>query len=276
MRTAIFFDTLPTRFCGDPATSEPTDERWASIAESVGGYTTPNELAVLNLAASLLPPDEAYLEVGTFKGRSLCAAVQGNTESTFVAIENFREFGMDGQEARAELLTNIDTHAENARLSLHDGDAFALIGRAGILDRPVGVYFYDGEHTLLAHYLALAVVEPVLADEALVLVDDASWPLVQRAHRLYLERHPGWSVAARWDATRADDPRWANGLHALVYRRPPGSSRRLSSVDRALLRYQVSVQSRVNKAAWSVARRAPGPVTAAARAVLGRSRAITS
>jgi len=190
-------------------------------------------------------------------------------------MENFLEFGMAGQEARAELTDNLSRFGGAADIRLIEGDAFTLMAQPGVVDRPVGLYFYDGEHTLLAHYLALAVVEPLLADEALVLIDDASWPVVQRAHRIFLRRHPGWRIVATWDAEHADDARWSNGLHALVFRRTDGR-RRLSRTDELLRHYQTSVQDRLNKVAWGFADRFPGPVRRLAGLVLSRSRAIGS
>lgn len=276
MHTSRFFDALTSAFPGDPQSTDPNDPRWRTMTDEVCGFTSPNELAVLNVAAAALPADEAYLEVGTFKGRSLVAAVQGNDGKKFYAMENFLEFGMAGLEARAELKDNLTRFAADADVRLLEGDAFTLMAQDGVIDRPVGVYFYDGEHTLLSHYLALAVAEPLLADEALVLIDDATWPVVQRAHKLFLKRHPGWTIAATWDAQHADDPRWANGLHALVFRRVGGRRRVLSRTDEALRRYQTTVQDRANKVAWAAAARFPGPVKKLAGLALSRSRAIGS
>lgn len=276
MQTSRVFAAIADAFPGDPQSTDPIDPRWQAMTDEVTGFTSANELAVLNLAAAALPDDEAYLEVGTFKGRSLVGAVQGNEGKAFYAMENFLEFGMAGQEARAELEDNLRRFAGDADVRLLEGDAFTLMAEDGVVDRPVGVYFYDGEHTLLSHYLALAVVEPLLADEALVLVDDATWPVVQRAHKLFLKRHRGWEITATWDARYADDPRWANGLHALVFRRVGGHRRGLSRTDEALRQYQTTVQDRLNKMAWGAARRFPGPVKKVAGLVLSRSRAIGS
>lgn len=273
MDTAAFSTQLQHAFPGDPQTTDPVDPRWAQIAQDVAGYTGPNELAILNVAAGLLADDESYLEVGTYKGRSLCAAMQDNGTKDFFAMENFMEFGMAGQEARAELHDNLRRYAGDAAVHLLEGDCFKLMAQPGTVTKPVGVYFYDGEHTLLSHYLALAVVEPLLADEALVLVDDATWPLVQRAHRLFLGRHPGWTIAATWDAEHADDPRWSNGLHALVFKRT-APQRGLSSTDEALRIYQTRVQDRVNAVLWKGVSIFPGPFKAAAKVMLSRSRAI--
>lgn len=274
MNTDDFLANLPAAFEGDPRHSDPVDPRWARMVGDVAGFTGPNELAVLQAAAASMPDDEAYLEVGTFKGRSLCAAVQDNAGKDFYAMENFLEFGMQGVEARSELMSNLTTHASDVDVVLLEGDCFRLMSDRSLITRPVGVYFYDGEHTLLSHYLALAVVEPLLADEALVLVDDASWPVVQRAHRLFLARHPGWSIAATWDASRPDDPRWSNGLHALAFRRVPGSARRLSARDEFLRRYQVHVQSRINTLVWRAANKFPTPFKVLAGIFLSRSRSI--
>ncbi|KLO61886.1 hypothetical protein AA983_13080 [Dermacoccus sp. PE3] len=274
MKTSAFFEALPALFTPDVHSGDPVDGAWKDLTAQVAGYTAVNELAVLNEAARHLPEGEAYLEVGTFKGRSICAAVRGNAGKKFVVMENFMEFGMAGEMARKELMTNLAQHASDADVELLEGDCFKLMVEPGALDRPVGVYFYDGEHTLLSHYLALAVVEPLLADEALVLIDDASWPVVQKAHKLFLQRHKGWEIVETWDAAHADDPRWANGLHALTFRRVPGTTRKLSGTDEALRRYQVTVQDRVNAVMWKAVGIVPGPITAVAKVLLGRSRKI--
>ncbi len=274
MDIQAFLDHVPTLFPGDPQDTEPTDPYWEDLKADVNGYTSANELAILHLAASLLPDDEAYLEVGTFKGRSMCGSVRDNAGKRFYAMENFLEFGMTGIEARTELMSNLEKYAKGAEVKLLEGDCFRLLAEPGIIDRPVGVYFYDGEHTKLAHYLALAAVEPLLADEALVLIDDATWPVVQDAHEKYLANNPEWSIVARWDARFDNDPRWSNGLHALAFRRTEPS--KLSRKDEMLRRYQVSVQNRINRIGWKLANRFPGMMKFAAGLVMSRSHTIES
>lgn len=225
MRVDDFLAEVDKAFDGDPRTSAPVDPTFERIAATVNGYTSANELAVLNVAARVMPADECYLEVGSYKGRSMCAAVQGVTDKAFYVVENYLEFGMQGQEARAELEDNLRTHAAHADVRLIEGNCFSLLRRPGLIDRPVGVYFYDGEHTGLSHYLALGIIEPWLADEAIILVDDATYPMVSGAHEDFIARHPQWRVERRWDAETNGDPRWANGLHALSFRRDVATAR---------------------------------------------------
>lgn len=272
MDTSAFFQQAPELFHGDPADSEPIDTWWDDLKADVTGFTSSNELAMLNLAAKLLPDNEAYLEIGTFKGRSMCATVRDNADKRFYAMENFLEFGMAGQEARAELMDNLEKYAKGADIELLEGDCFDLMAQPGLIDRPVGVYFYDGEHTFLAHYLSLAVVEPLLADEALILVDDATWPVVNRAHARFLAKNPEWTIVEKWDAKVDNDPMWANGLHALKFVRTQPS--KLTTGQEILRRYQVHLQSRINRLAWKLGAKLPRIMKFAERLVISRSRAV--
>ena len=267
MHLEAFLEEVEQAFGGEPQERDPLDPRFAELASDVVGYTSAGELAVLNAAARVMPPDECYLEVGSYKGRSMCAAVQGVSDRTFYVLENYLEFGMQGQQAREELERNLEAHASHADVRLLEGNCFELLRRPGIIDRPVGVYFYDGEHTGLSHYLALGIIEPWLADEAIVLVDDATYPMVSDAHAAYIARHPQWQVLRRWDARENNDPRWANGLHALAFRRDEASARGSAEpwdVRWRRLAYRAALGPG-QKAAWTAIERFPGLIPLAKR-----------
>lgn len=276
MDTAAFAAELDGLFAGPLEDGVPADGRFAEVTERVSGFSTPAELAVLNHAAARLPAGEAYLEVGTFKGRSLAGALLDAPDRAFVAVENFQEFGMLAVESRAELDSVVTEYGDGRRLTLHDGDCFRVLARAGAVPEPVGVYFYDGAHTGLAHYLALGVVEPLLADEALVLVDDATWPMVAESTRRYLARHPGWTVLRDIRAASDHDPRWANGLLVLAYHRPAGAARAMAPDVRWRRLLQVYARGPATGLIWRTLHRFPGLVPLAKRLVPGRSRTVSS
>ena len=131
MDTAAFAAGLDGLFDGPLADGVPRDPRFTEITADVAGFSTPAELAVLNLAARMLPAGEAYLEVGTYKGRSLAGTLIDAPDRTYVAVENFQEFGMLAGESRAELQRALDSYAKDRRLTLHDGDCFAVLADAG-------------------------------------------------------------------------------------------------------------------------------------------------
>lgn len=276
MDCSSFVAEIDGLFVSDLAEGRPKDARFAAIAEDVAGFCTPAELAVVNAAARSLPEGEAYLEVGTFKGRSICAAALDAPGRRLYAVENFQEFGMLSDSARDELQANLRRHTSGASLRLLEGDCFRLLAHRDAIAEPVGVYFYDGAHTWLSHYLALGVVEPLLADEALVLVDDASWPVVQRATRAYVARHQGWEVLRDIRAEHDHDPRWANGLMVLRWARPAGkrSGRRMSWDVRVLRVVQTQVVGRWEALAWRALHRFRWLVPVARRLVPKRSRTV--
>jgi Methyltransferase domain len=272
--TSAFAAALDGVFTGPPAGGLPADPRFTEISAHVSGHSTPAELAVLNLAARLLPEGEAYLEVGALKGRSMAGALVDAPHRTYVTVESFREFGMLAEASRAELAATLDRYGKGHRVLLREGDCFAVLVRPGAVPEPVGVYFYDGAHTGLAHYLALGVVEPLLADEALVLVDDSSYPMVEAATRRYLERHPGWTVLRDMRAERDHDPRWGNGLMVLAWRRPPGSLPRMAVDVRWRRLVQVHARGPATSVIWRALNRFPALVPVATRLVPKRSRTV--
>lgn len=223
MDTAEFAARLPACFpAADLYADAPLDRRFGKVVETVDGMSTEHTLTLLNLAASLLPTGESYLEVGSYRGRSAVGAALGNPGQAFTAIENFREFGLDPAESERLLRAALADWDVADRVRLLRGDGFRLL-LAGAVPGPVGVYFYDGAHSRLAQHLGLGLAEPVLADEALVVVDDASWPQVERSTARYVARHPGYELLFDLRAGRAEDPRWCNGVKVYAWHRPPGA-----------------------------------------------------
>ena len=51
MDTNAFFAQAPTLFHGDPQDTDPIDPYWDEVKADVVGFTSSNELAMLNLAA---------------------------------------------------------------------------------------------------------------------------------------------------------------------------------------------------------------------------------
>lgn len=219
MNLEAFQAGLAGLFGGDLRADHPVDRRFQKVLADVPGMATEHKLALLNLAAAHLEPGEAYLEVGSFKGLSLIGAMLGNADRRFYAIENFLEFNPD-RRARAELEANLARWVEPGRARLLEGDCFDLLRRGAGLKEPVGVYFYDGAHGRLPHYLALGVAEPWLADRALVVIDDASWPIVARATDRYVAAHPGYRLLFDLAAEHEEDPRWWNGVRVYGFERP--------------------------------------------------------
>jgi predicted O-methyltransferase YrrM len=218
-----FARALPRLFADYPRSRHPRDRRFAPILEDVGGLARENNLALLNLAASLLAPGESYVEVGSFKGLSLIAAMLGNA-GDFVGVDDFSM----GEGSRALLEANLRRHGLAGHTIL-EGDALRLL-RAGALEgRRVGVYYYDAAHDYRSQLDALRLVEPHLVDGALMIVDDTDWPQVARALRDYRRRQPRARLLLELDGKDRGQPWWWEGVQVLAWGAPSSAGRGVSA-----------------------------------------------
>ena len=124
MDVQAFQARLPQAFDEFPG-GRALDPRFADVLEAVPGLAAVNNLALLNVAASLLEPAESYVEVGTFRGTSLIAAMLGN-DADFVAIDDFSM----GRESRDALDENLARFGLKGRPAVLEGDAFEDGGRS--------------------------------------------------------------------------------------------------------------------------------------------------
>jgi hypothetical protein len=149
-----------------------------SLVDDVPGLTSPRVQVLLNRCVGALPRDQAYLEIGCWHGASLIAALLGNPDATAVACDNFSQFTQG--DPRARMRENLQRYADRIpALTFYDGDCFEL-PRQSLIRKPVGVYFYDGDHTAESHVRAFTEFQALLAAEVIVLVDDWNFDAVRQ------------------------------------------------------------------------------------------------
>jgi hypothetical protein len=207
-----FAQRLPELFDDFPDSEAPRDRRFARVLEEVPGLARENNLALVNLAASLLEPGESYVEIGSYRGTSLIAASLGN-DADVVGIDNFTM----GDGSPEQLDANLRRWGVAA--SVLEGDAFALVPGGVLRDRSVGVYYYDASHSYDAQLAGLRMIEPWLADRALLLVDDSDWEKVGRAIADYVAAQPLAQVLLEIGGEEHGRPWWWEGVTALAFRR---------------------------------------------------------
>jgi predicted O-methyltransferase YrrM len=209
-----FLAELPRLFDDYPQSEHPRDRRFQPIADEVENLARENNLALLNLAASCLGQDEAYVEVGVYHGASLIAAMLGNEDKRFVGIDALRFSGTSLDKIEANL----------ARFGLDVpkiivGDAFELVPAGALGDTRIGVWYYDAAHTFDAQVEGLRIAEPHLVSGALMIVDDTDWEDVDRALDAYLADQPRARKVLTIDGKSRGAPQWWEGMQVLVWDR---------------------------------------------------------
>jgi len=113
--------------------------------------------------------DARYLEIGTWKGSSICSAMCNN-KMTCVAIDDWSGFGGP----KTEFLKNFNKFKGKNNATFIEKNCWDIdvttLGKFNI-------YMYDGHHSETNHFKALNHYTSCLDDEFIYLVDD--WNLLQ-------------------------------------------------------------------------------------------------
>ena len=194
------------------------------------GMASPKKLQLLNKAVAFLPKDgsECYLEVGTFQGKSLIAALLDNPGVMAVACDDFSQFDDSVSPKNLESLRkNIARYRLSEQVRYFNCDFRELLSSWQHHHfPPVGVYFYDGAHDEQSQYLGIRLVESLLADQAVVIVDDWRYADDSQSYaeagtkRAIGQSKNKWSLEHVLPARfNGDLEQWWNGVAVLSFQR---------------------------------------------------------
>ncbi len=139
---------------------------------SIDGMSGKKYRYFINTLMAALGPTR-YLEVGSWMGSTMCAAVHGNKVDA-VAIDNWSEFGGP----KNTFLNNLNTYiTPDVHVTLVEAD-FRTVEYAK-LPGPFQVYLFDGPHDAIDQYYGLKLAMPCLADQFVFIVDDWNWSRVR-------------------------------------------------------------------------------------------------
>jgi predicted O-methyltransferase YrrM len=165
--------------------------------DSVNGWCTPSTMKLINFAVTeCLEGGEEYLEIGSYCGRSIIAALLNNNKRAQV-IEPFDLFLEDGVFIQSLWDRNVNQFGVRDRITLHKIKCVEFNESLP----PVGVLYYDGNHDSGHTYHSLRAFESYLADNAIILVDD--YHAIGGPQR---RRWPGWLPA--YKPVKEDVDRW--------------------------------------------------------------------
>lgn len=161
--------------------------------------------------------DARYLEVGTWKGSSVCSAMCNNN-ATVVCIDNWSEF----QGPKYEFLINFEKFKGNNNARFIENDCFKI--DVSTLPK-FNIFMYDGNHTNESHYKALLHYYNCLDDIFIFIVDDWNWKdvrdgTINSIQKLNLKVLYEKEVRLTWDNSVTPEPElsstWWNGIYVAI------------------------------------------------------------
>ena len=194
---------------------ETNDFEGAEPLVSVDGMSSPKVCNFLNRLVARMPAGERYLEVGTWQGLTLLSAAYQNVEKVCIACDKFRFWGRwtgPGWRARRRFHSNLRRYRDRcAYIDFHQTTCERLFGEQRV-QAPIGVYFFDGDHSQAGTRFGISAAGAVLSRRAVVLVDDWNIPEVRAGA---LEGFTAAGLDILWQRALAGDHTkngWWNGL----------------------------------------------------------------
>ncbi len=199
------FELLNTRF--------PVDD--TELKKRLGpllGMPRLSTLAIagfLNQAVRSMPDHLAFLNVGVWHGYSFLSGLIENDKRCW-GVDNFSEFH-GPREAFLERFERV-RRADHAFFESDYEDYFQDH------QHPLGLYFYDGEHSYAHQKKGLAVAEPFFEPGCLVVVDDTNWEEPRQATLDFVEESSHrYRTVLDVTTPLADHPTWWNGMMILEF-----------------------------------------------------------
>lgn len=161
------------------------DHKFADLVTKVHCMSRPRVYAVLNALVSCMDLGEVYLEVGTYQGGSMIAALTDN-DAVAVGVDNFAEFNTTNSYERTK--KNLDDFGVGNRVTLCNMGYKEFFAQARD-DFGVAVYYYDGQHDFEGQLAGMEAGWKHLKPGSLVVVDDYSYPEVVKAVNHFVTNH---------------------------------------------------------------------------------------
>lgn len=149
---------------------------------------------LINLSKVALDDDCVYLEVGVFQGLSLLSVASNAGKNRAFGIDNFAFFDPDGK--NESIVRNRIDQLKLTNVTLINRDyEDALINLSEYIgDKKVGLFFVDGPHDYRSQLICLLLIQPYLADNAVIVVDDCNYRHVRLANSDFLQANKDFKL----------------------------------------------------------------------------------
>ena len=161
--------------------------------------------------------DARYLEIGTWKGSSVCSAMCNN-KAKVVCIDNWSEYGGP----KSEFLFNFKKFKGENDATFIENDCYKV--NVSVLPK-FNIYMYDGNHSDNSHYMALLHYYTCLDDVFIFIVDDWNCKdvrdgTIRSIQKLKLKVLYEKEIRLTWDNSHTSQPKakdtWWNGIYVAI------------------------------------------------------------
>jgi predicted O-methyltransferase YrrM len=228
MKITYFKQNLMRLLC-----SQEGEEPFHVLRMITGGLSSPKTAKIINFAAKCCDVGDAYVEIGTYSGYTLCAAGY-QTMTTCAGIDDLSMDDLYHPDEKEAMKEKIRQRIQDNLSRLHNRQNMMFIERdfrtiEKLEFRPdakkIAVLYIDGFHDFEQTNKAFEWAEPQLADEAIVILDDLHIPTVYDSVMKQIKDSDKYEIVVLaknelQDRNMTLDEYISTGLAVLHYRRP--------------------------------------------------------
>ncbi len=171
------------------ASLQPHSELFAELLTQVDDSNSVSMMQLLNWAVECMTAEEVYCQIGNVTAASLIGGLLNHPQAVAYAVDNRFEEQPDLFEQFSEHISlfNLD---EQVIFTSVGWEEFLCELNAIQLEIKIGVYLFRGDANYRAQLLALLLIKPFLAQQALIIVDGSNYSTARQAHQDFLASTP--------------------------------------------------------------------------------------
>lgn len=188
---------------------------------NISGLTSSRVQTLLNSLASKCG---SYLEVGTYLGATAAAVLYNNPIKAYLIdkweeqIQPSRDDFQTEANSYDTFINNISPYVKTSDVKVFKEDMLNV--NLNEIDSKVDMFMYDGPHDAKSTADAIKYYWPILANETILVFDDANWETVVQGARDGLNEVGARVLYEKLILNSEENPReWWNGLYILVIKK---------------------------------------------------------
>ncbi len=179
---------------------------------------TTSSLQLLNWSVQCLESDEIYCQVGCFPAAFLVGALLNQSEKIAYLVDNLAND--EESESQLEQLSHClksFSLEEQIVFSEQDVSEFVTDLNEFAPETKIGVYFYNASSDYRSVFLSLLLIVPLLAEKAVIVINNSNWSSVQQACADFIATQPQSQLLLSLPTPNPDYPTFSNGIQVVSW-----------------------------------------------------------
>ncbi|AFZ14219.1 Tetratricopeptide TPR_1 repeat-containing protein [Crinalium epipsammum PCC 9333] len=192
------------------ASAQPLTEIYNEINHQIGANSSTSIMQLLNWALQCMNKEEIYCQIDAITASDVIGALINHPQIAYLVAQPTDNHQQS--EVLFELTSAVSLYNLDEQIILTEQPAAEFFGELRQISpkTKIGVYVYAGAHDYRSQLLALQLVKPLLAPQALIIAFGSKYSTAQQAHWDFLTTTPQAQLLLELPATVQNT--WGEGI----------------------------------------------------------------